>query len=164
MNSPYSCSWPAAKRLRGLLGGLNEAMDVEIDFPIEFNIRGIPVSSSVTRADSRDEWKERVRSAARLVLPEGHFVSDGRMSVTIYYFPGTAMQGDVDNIVKWILDALNKLIWFDDHQVERVTVQKFEPGRVFPFSSPSDGLRKALSSAGPIVHVRVSDDPSEELM
>ncbi len=41
------------------------------------------------------------------------------------------MQGDVDNIVKPILDALSKHIYNDDGQVERIWVQKFEPGRIF---------------------------------
>jgi len=85
------------------------------------------------------------------------------MYVRIYYFPGAEMQGDIDNIVKFILDALNAFVWRDDHQVERVVVQKFEPGKIFEFANPSDKLAEALNFAGPIVHIRVSADPTEEL-
>ena len=37
------------------------------------------------------------------------------------------MQGDVNNIVKPIVDALSRHLYLDDHQVQRVVVQKFEP-------------------------------------
>ena len=101
-------------------------MDVEIDFPIEFNVRGIPVASSAKRAESRDQWKVRVRDAARTALPEGHWFSDRRMYVRIYYFPGAEMQGDIDNIVKFILDALNAFVWRDDHQVGGIGHRRVE--------------------------------------
>jgi hypothetical protein len=43
-------------------------------------------------------------------------------------------------------------------------VQKFEPGNVFPFSSPSRGLEAALSRAKPVLYVRLSNDPFEDLI
>ena len=73
------------------------------------------------------------------------------------------MQGDVDNIVKLVLDALARHIYLDDRQVERVVVQKFEPEHVFPFSSPSARLKEALGGDRPMLYVRISDDPFEEL-
>ncbi|MEA2951057.1 MAG: crossover junction endodeoxyribonuclease RusA [Alphaproteobacteria bacterium] len=73
------------------------------------------------------------------------------------------MQGDVDNIVKLILDAMKRYIFIDDHQVERVVVQKFEPGNVFNFSNPSEVLIEALNSEKPLLYIRVSNDPFEEL-
>jgi len=51
------------------------------------------------------------------------------------------MTGDVDNIVKPILDAMTKFIYVDDQQVERVVVQKFEPDNIFTFSNPSETLQ-----------------------
>jgi crossover junction endodeoxyribonuclease RusA len=73
------------------------------------------------------------------------------------------MQGDIDNIVKPILDALGQHIYVDDSQVERVVVQKFEPGNVFPFGSPSSTLEDALNRPKPLLYVRLTDDPFEEL-
>jgi REase_AHJR-like protein/endodeoxyribonuclease RusA len=61
------------------------------------------------------------------------------------------MQGDVDNIIKLIVDALTQHIYFDDRQVERIVVQKFEPGNVFTFAEPSEVLAKALETARPLV-------------
>jgi len=73
------------------------------------------------------------------------------------------MQGDVDNIIKLVLDALGRHIYIDDAQVERILVQKFEPGKVFPFSSPSATLEEALSRPKPVLYIRLSNDPFEDL-
>ena len=47
------------------------------------------------------------------------------MSSTLFYFPAVEMAGDIDNIVKPVLDALGKHIYVDDRQVHRVLVQNF---------------------------------------
>jgi hypothetical protein len=73
------------------------------------------------------------------------------------------MQGDIDNIVKLVLDALCTHIYLDDVQVERVVVQKFEPGNVFSFSNPSTTIVDALVGPKPVLYVRVSSNPFEEL-
>ena len=73
------------------------------------------------------------------------------------------MVGDIDNIVKPILDAMTRFIYVDDGQVERVVVQKFEPDRIFSFSAPSPTLVDALAVEGSAVYIRISDNPHEEL-
>jgi hypothetical protein len=136
---------------------------VEISFPIEFLVEGTPVSAQAARADSRTQWQERVKASSSTVLPEGHFASEGEMSVTMFYFPPGPMVGDIDNIVGLVLDALSKHVYMDDVQVARLLVQKFEPGNVFAFSSPTVTLAEALKHQRPVLYVRVSDDPFEEL-
>jgi crossover junction endodeoxyribonuclease RusA len=110
-----------------------------------------------------DQWKRRVIDATRSVLPESHFATESPMSATLFYFPAVEMAGDIDNIVKPVLDALGKHIYVDDRQVHRVLVQKFEPGNVFGFGAPSPVLQDALGRAKPILYVRLSDDPFEDL-
>ena len=83
--------------------------------------------------------------------------------MTLYYLPEGEMQGDLDNIVKPILDALSKHIYVDDGQIERLVVQKFEPGNVFTFQKPTTTFAKALAGDRPILYVRISADPHEEL-
>jgi crossover junction endodeoxyribonuclease RusA len=136
---------------------------LEPEFPVEFIVRGTPVSHQSERPAAKAQWKERVKEASKPALPEGHWVSGGRIAVTLFYFPPEPMQGDVDNIVKLVLDALNRHIYLDDRQVERVVVQKFEPGNIFPFDSPSAKLEEALNLEKPILYVRLSNDPLEEL-
>jgi len=137
--------------------------ELEPIFPIEFVVKGTPVSAQSDRADSREQWKTRVREASKSALPEYHFATERRVSVTLYYFPADEMEGDVDNIIKLVLDACSKHIYLDDHQVERVVVQKFEPGRIFSFSSPSPVLEHALSEEKPLLFVRISDEIHEGL-
>ena len=104
-------------------------LGLEIRFPLEFLVSGVPVSLQADRTATKQEWKERVRSASSAVLPKPHFASLGRMAVTIYNFPAEPMRGDLDNIVKLILDALCRHVYVDDRQVERIVVQKIRPGK-----------------------------------
>ena len=139
-------------------------MSVEIEFPLEFVVAGTPVSLQAKRRESLVEWKGRVVEASRTALPDGHFATDDPLAITLYYFPASEMQGDVDNIVKPILDALERHIYMDDRQVQRVLVQKFEPGNVFRFSRPSPMLGNALERPKPVLYIRLSDDPFEDLV
>ncbi len=136
---------------------------MQIKFPIEFLVRGTPVSLQAKRSKSKDEWKDRIRNESKAVIPDYHFASDERMSVTLFYLPDAPMQGDIDNIVKPILDALSQHIYLDDAQVERVVVQKFEPGNVFSFQQPSDTFLMAIQGAKPVLYIRVSSNPEEDL-
>jgi crossover junction endodeoxyribonuclease RusA len=136
---------------------------MELAFPIEFLVHGTPVSFQSSNPASKDGWKNRVKAASIGVIPQPHFASDDRISVTLFYLPDEPMQGDIDNIVKLILDALARHIYIDDAQVERVLVQKFEPGNVFKFSNPSPIVVDAITGPKPVVYVRISNDPFEDL-
>jgi crossover junction endodeoxyribonuclease RusA len=141
---------------------IRNASLMEIEFPIEFLVAGTPVSSQAGRPDTKTQWKDRVRAASVGALPQPHFASGERMAVTIYNFPDQPMQGDVDNIVKLILDALCRHVYLDDKQVERVVVQKFDPENAFVFSQSSEVLDSAVVRR-PVVYIRVSNDPFEDL-
>jgi len=134
-----------------------------IEFPIEFTVQGTPVSLQAKRPESREEWKGRVKAASSTAIPSPHFASQDRIAVTLYYFPDTPMEGDIDNIVKPILDALSRHIYIDDRQVERIVTQKFEPPNAFTFSRTTPKFAEALGGKRPVLYVRVSNDPFEEL-
>jgi hypothetical protein len=74
------------------------------------------------------------------------------------------MQGDLDNIAKLVLDALCEHIYVDDDQVDRIVLQRFDPGNYFAFAAPSATLQDALERAESVLYVRVSDEPFEELI
>jgi crossover junction endodeoxyribonuclease RusA len=71
---------------------------IEIEFPLEFVVAGTAVSLQTKRRESLEEWKDRIRAASRTVLPESHFATDDPLAITLYYFPDSDMQGDIDNI------------------------------------------------------------------
>jgi crossover junction endodeoxyribonuclease RusA len=81
----------------------------------------------------------------------------------LLYFPDAMMRGDIENIVKPVLDALSQHIYVDDQQVERVWVQKFEPGGDTVFNDPSSVLANAILRVRPLLFVRVTNDPKEGL-
>ncbi|MER9331022.1 RusA family crossover junction endodeoxyribonuclease [Mesorhizobium sp. M0488] len=136
---------------------------MEIVFPVEFVVYGTPVSHQAKRPESREQWKDEVRNSSHSALPDTHFASVDRIAVTLFYFPPEPMQGDIDNIVKLVLDACCPHIYLDDSQVERVVVQKFEPDHLFSFGSPSATFVHAFEGAKPALYIRISNDPHEEL-
>ena len=136
---------------------------MEILFPLEFIVKGTPLSLGSGRPASREAWKARVRASCASVLPEGHFATDRPVAVSLYYFPDGPSHVDVDNIIKLVLDALKAFVFVDDRQVSRVVSQKFEPGNVFGFSNPSPTLIDAIAGEKPLLYVRISDNPFEDL-
>jgi len=65
------------------------------------------------------------------------------------------MLGDIDNIMKPIMDALVHVAYMDDNDVERIVVQKFEPQVEWDFANPGGQLTAALDVAPPVgVHPR----------
>ena len=138
-------------------------MSVEIQFPLEFVVEGTAVSLQAKRRESIDRWKSRIVEASRPALPEGHFATEAPLAITLFYFPRAEMEGDLDNIVKPILDALSRHVYMDDGQIERILVQKFEPEAVFEFGSPTTALQDALNRPKPVLYIRLSDDPFEGL-
>jgi crossover junction endodeoxyribonuclease RusA len=137
--------------------------EMRILFPIQFIVQGTAVSSQAKGRRSIEPWKERIRTASSEKLPEGHFAAEQPISVTIYCFPNGTMEGDIDNIIKPILDAMKSQVYIDDKQVERVVAQKFDEGRLFRFDNPSSELNAAITGQKPLIYVKVSDRPQEEL-
>jgi len=117
---------------------LSERFDQKtiMPFPSGFFIRDTPRSHQSKNAKGKDLWKRRVGEVARAhVSAASDFLDPRPFSATIFYFPVTEMQGDVDNIVKLIIDGMLSVIYSDDRLIERVVVQKFEPGSK-PCSGP----------------------------
>lgn len=133
-------------------------MSLEPRFPFEFIVEGVPVSHQNRGRRSLHEWKTLIRAGYAHLLPDGHWATDQRIYATIFYFPDGVMEGDIDNIVKPILDAMSGHVYFDDHQVERVLVQKFEPHRLLTFLGATETLARALEWARPTLYIRLDTE------
>lgn len=110
---------------------------------------------------NRENWKLIVRDAAlkrRNDLSEFCLLDQRALGVKIYYFPPEPMVGDIDNIVKPILDGMAGVAYPSDQVIEQVIVQKFEPDTPWEFVSPSVLLSIALDTTPPTVYIRVDDD------
>lgn len=137
--------------------------ELEPAFPLEFLVPGTPISHQSALPAARDAWKAQVRACSSETLPEGHWATQNYVSVTLYCFPVTTLGADLDNIAKYVLDALKAHIYIDDSQVERLVLQKFEEGRIFDFVSPGPTLARAINGEKPVLYVRISRDPHEDL-
>ena len=123
-----------------LLENLDVTDDIETQFPVELLIEAVPLSLQASPT-SREAWKELIRTVIDETINPSRWATQSPVSVTILYFPDGPMTGDIDNIVKPILDALIPRIYVDDSQVERVWVQKFERERSFRIGEPDGQAR-----------------------
>ncbi len=133
---------------------------VSIPFPLEVVIEATPVSAQ-SSSSSRDAWKLLVAAGTRQRLREltdWYWLVKQPLSVTIFYFPDAPMEGDIDNIVKPILDAMKTIVYHDDDVVERVLVQRFEPGLAWSFGALAENLAVAVDRTPPVVYIRIDGD------
>lgn len=129
-------------------------------FPLGFIVAETPRSVQA-RPKSVQRWMALVSAAARRRIAEvidQSWLDERPLALSVYYFPPAAMDGDIDNIIKPIMDALAGIVYLDDRSIERVVAQKFESGLDWFFQQPSDMLSAALNVGGAVVYIRLDDD------
>ncbi|MCJ2137679.1 RusA family crossover junction endodeoxyribonuclease [Methylobacterium sp. J-026] len=134
-----------------------------LPFPIELIIQETPRSLQSKNAKAKEDWKAMVRQVAKNFIDthrEFTLLDDRPLAAKILYFAPAPMEGDIDNIVKLILDGMLKTVYLDDQVIERITAQKIEPGIVVEFASITDTLEQAAGTEPPVVYIRVDDDLS----
>lgn len=134
-----------------------------LPFPIEFLIQETPRSFQSKNAKAKEEWKLVVRQAAKACIDarrEFTWLDDRPLAAKILYFAPAPMDGNVDNIVKLILDGMLNVVYMDDEVIERVIVQKIEPGMIVEFASITEKLEAAAGTEQPVVYIRIDDDLS----
>ena len=129
---------------------------MEIALPVEIIVSGTPVSLQGS-AKGRERWKGRVEAAARKEREPEDFLITHPLSVTIYVFLDAPLQGDVDNLLKPILDALKGVIFVDDAQVAEIRIRKIEPEMIVGFEDPSPKLINAIEAERPLVYIRIEE-------
>lgn len=137
--------------------------DVALPFPVEFLIQATPRSHQSQNVKAKEAWKTKVGDAARDSISAKRdlvLLDERPLSATIYYFLPAPMQGDIDNIVKLILDGMLFIAYPNDRLVERLVVQKFEPDVLVEFRSFTTVLQQAAAASPPVVYVRIDDDLS----
>lgn len=80
--------------------------------------RRVYTDERTVAAENMVAWK--FRQAGR-----GHRAQDSdRYRVHMHFVQGTRRAVDIDNMVKLVLDALNKVAWLDDRQITHITAEK----------------------------------------
>ncbi len=80
--------------------------------------------------------------------------------MTIYHLATTEALIDLDNIAKPIMDALTRVVYFDDSQIDRLLIQRFEADDQDELANPSPEHADALLSGRPRIYIRLDDDRS----
>jgi Holliday junction resolvase RusA-like endonuclease len=137
--------------------------DISLPFPVEFLIQDTPRSLQGKNSKGKERWKIRVGELAKAhvaTLRDWTYLDARPLAATIFYFPPAPMEGDVDNIVKLLLDGMRFVMYRDDEVIERVIVQKFEPGVESVFHALTETLEKATEMQPPVIYIRIDDDLS----
>lgn len=135
---------------------------MEPEFPIEFIVQGTPVSYQTKRREALEEWKTRVVNACRAGLAqEMPFLSSNRLSVTLFYFQEEPGGLDLDNMAKPILDAMTNVLYHDDEQVDRLTIQRFSLDSDMEHLQGNRLLQSVISGVKPVLYIRVTEDLKE---
>lgn len=137
--------------------------DISLPFPIEFVIRDTPRSHQSPNTRGKELWKRKVGTIAdehAKTLKDFFYIDDRPLAATIFYFPPDEMDGDLDNIVKLIIDGMITIMYPDDQVLERIVVQKFEPGVEAEFHSFTPTLEQAVKTDPPVIYIRIDDDLS----
>jgi crossover junction endodeoxyribonuclease RusA len=124
---------------------------------VEFTITGVPVSAQARASSARDTWRRNVQEAGRKAFGDEPLLS-GDLGIKIRGFSDGYVRPDLDNLTKPILDALQGVIYQNDHGFIDLDV-KFrtlsEPITIYKVSSV---LTAAFETGFPFVYVRVQND------
>ena len=137
--------------------------DISLPFPIEFVIADTPRSHQSANARGKELWKQKVNALANehaKTLRDFFYIDERPLAATIFYFPPAKMDGDIDNIVELIIDGMIPVFYPEDEVLERIVVQKFEPGIEAVFHDLSPMLERATEMEPPTIYIRIDDDLS----
>lgn len=85
------------------------------------------------------------------------FLSGDPLRFTLIWFASDETSGDLDNVIKPILDAAIHVIMLDDRQVHSINAEIYPPSRPETFRAVSAGLVEALERARPCVYIRFEE-------
>lgn len=127
--------------------------------PFEFVVDGPPVSQQTRRRARLPLWRAAVLAAATVRWPLGEDPFEDTVSVEItHFYEGSP--GDVDNIIKPILDAIKGLVLADDSLVTDIVCRRRPLGGPFLADPVSPTLADGLAGNREFLHVRVALSPA----
>lgn len=97
---------------------------IELLIPGEPKSKGRPRFTRTGRAYTPKETVDAERAVVDVWRAAGSVMLDGRIGVECTFTVGTMRRKDLDNMLKLVLDALNKLAFVDDSQIVSVYAVK----------------------------------------
>lgn len=123
-----------------------------LPLPLEIILFRKPISLQGS-ATGKHRWQNDIRQEIHSQEPKGCYAHEGDLATSIYCFTTGQVPGDIDNIVKPILDAMCRQVYIDDRQVVSLLVHKYEPHRIMEIHDPAATLATAMTSRRPAVYI-----------
>ncbi len=121
-------------------------------------VQGRPASIQ-SKPKTKQVWQIAVKAAAKAAWgSSGPVTAD--VAVRMIYFTTAPTQGDVDNRIKWTLDALNKVVYQDDKQVVQVLAAEVLQNQTLNLGFAPPILLQALAANNDFVFLMVQDPAS----
>jgi len=128
--------------------------------PFEFVVYGVPRTLQA-KTNSKRAWKAKVSRAASQTWPQSASKINTEISANVIYFYSNDIL-DIDNILKPILDSLDRIIE-DDSQISQVLGRK-TPINGLVLQSPSPILASAIQHGGDFVYIELDGPPDHRTM
>jgi crossover junction endodeoxyribonuclease RusA len=119
---------------------------------VRFVVKGRPVSVQ-SSSGSRANWTTRVRTAAAAKCSVPLDGNDLRIRTTFFY--NTLPDFDTDNISKPICDALNGVVYQDDHQLGDRLVRRRDINGSYRIKGIDPELAVAIAEGDDFVYIEV---------
>jgi len=121
---------------------------------IRFVVKGRPVSVQGSPV-SKNAWQQRVALAARPKCQE--LLAGNNLSIKITFFYNALPDFDTDNISKPICDALNNVVYGDDHQLAQRTAGRRDIHGSYRIRGVEPELAVAIAEGEDFVYVEVGE-------
>ncbi len=127
----------------------------------EFVVLGIPRTPQTKKSKSKDDWKAKVATAARLAAGTRFVPRSESLSATVIYFHRDETELDVDSIGKLLLDSLEGIFFDNDHQIEQVLLRKTQQNEL-TLTNPPPVLAACVGSEDNFVYVKLGPKPEHQ--
>lgn len=127
--------------------------------PLEFVVRGTPVSAQAKNPKHRRAWSARVTDAARAAVREEDRVDASDVRLVLVWFHAEENVADLDNVAKPILDGLVGVAMGSDAQVAELVVRRTSLQLGIELQNPPAVVAAALEGGQDFVYLRICSDP-----
>jgi crossover junction endodeoxyribonuclease RusA len=126
---------------------------------IRFTVKGRPCSIQASSA-TRQAWMAKIATAAAAACDLAFITND--LKIEIVFFYNTLPDFDTDNISKPICDALNGLVYRDDHQLCKRTSSRKDINGSYRIRGAAPALALAIAEGDDFVYIEVDQLTADE--
>ena len=124
-------------------------------------VHGQALSAQTATLRALEAWKAPVRFACLAARRLNEPLSDASVALRVTFYREPAL-GDLDNLLKPIVDALQGIAYHNDRQISDLSGRRRDIDQSFKVRYMSPVLAMAFSDGRQFVHIEVWRDPDQE--